>query len=232
MCILRAKILVFLLPKGHGRNSNEILPRRIFELMGSEVTQVSCGRCHTLAVVGRFGRVYTFGLNGSGQLGVGTQVKFTKFSMIELFICSYQVNKSAPVKLSGPWIEIDSKEITVRSECGALLPLVSEEPDAKTRTPQKSPEKDMASPSRRAKSPEGDERMLIDEVEDEEGEELDAVPEDLLIIEEPDEEHGKYMKRWIRGILSFSTLLQIQNSSKNRALSAHLIRLLDVNLSK
>lgn len=29
---------------GHGSNSNEILPRKIMELMGSTVTQVSCGR--------------------------------------------------------------------------------------------------------------------------------------------------------------------------------------------
>lgn len=29
---------------GHGSTSNEILPRKIMELMGSTVTQVSCGK--------------------------------------------------------------------------------------------------------------------------------------------------------------------------------------------
>jgi E3 ubiquitin-protein ligase HERC4 len=29
---------------GHGSMSNEFLPRKILELMGSTVTQVSCGR--------------------------------------------------------------------------------------------------------------------------------------------------------------------------------------------
>ena len=29
---------------GHGSKSNEILPRKIMELMGSEVTQVTAGR--------------------------------------------------------------------------------------------------------------------------------------------------------------------------------------------
>lgn len=37
--------------------------------MGSTITQVSCGRRHTLAFVPSRGRVYGFGLGGSGQLG-------------------------------------------------------------------------------------------------------------------------------------------------------------------
>lgn len=37
--------------------------------MGSEVTQIACGRQHTLALVRRSGRVYSWGLGGSGQLG-------------------------------------------------------------------------------------------------------------------------------------------------------------------
>lgn len=39
------------------------------ELMGSTITQISCGRRHTLAFVPSRGRVYSFGLGGSGQLG-------------------------------------------------------------------------------------------------------------------------------------------------------------------
>lgn len=74
---------------GHGTYSNEIVPRKIMELMGSTVTQISCGRCvsmrlywivhnlnsltifrkHTLALVPSKGHVYSFGLGSVGQLG-------------------------------------------------------------------------------------------------------------------------------------------------------------------
>ncbi|KAJ1524442.1 hypothetical protein ONE63_010939 [Megalurothrips usitatus] len=54
---------------GHGSLSNECLPRKVTELMGSTVTQVACGRRHTLALVPSRGRVYAFGLGGAGQLG-------------------------------------------------------------------------------------------------------------------------------------------------------------------
>lgn len=54
---------------GHGSHSNECLPRKVTELMGSTVTQVACGRRHTLALVPSRGRVYAFGLGGAGQLG-------------------------------------------------------------------------------------------------------------------------------------------------------------------
>ncbi|XP_043466153.1 probable E3 ubiquitin-protein ligase HERC4 isoform X1 [Leptopilina heterotoma] len=55
---------------GHGSYSNEILPRQVAELMGSVVTQVTCGRKHTLAFVPRGGRAYAWGLGGAGQLGI------------------------------------------------------------------------------------------------------------------------------------------------------------------
>lgn len=54
---------------GHGNNANEILPRQIMELMGSTVTQISCGKRHTLALVPSRGRIYAWGLGGAGQLG-------------------------------------------------------------------------------------------------------------------------------------------------------------------
>ncbi|XP_021936482.1 probable E3 ubiquitin-protein ligase HERC4 isoform X2 [Zootermopsis nevadensis] len=54
---------------GHGSTSCEFLPRKVLELMGSVVTQISCGRHHTLAFVPSRGRVYAFGLGGAGQLG-------------------------------------------------------------------------------------------------------------------------------------------------------------------
>ncbi|XP_017765568.1 PREDICTED: probable E3 ubiquitin-protein ligase HERC4 isoform X2 [Eufriesea mexicana] len=54
---------------GHGNNSNEILPRQIMELMGSTVTQIACGKGHTLALVSTRGKVYAWGSGGVGQLG-------------------------------------------------------------------------------------------------------------------------------------------------------------------
>ncbi|XP_076248934.1 HECT and RLD domain containing E3 ubiquitin ligase 4 isoform X2 [Calliopsis andreniformis] len=54
---------------GHGSNTNEILPRQVMELMGSTVTQISCGKRHTLALVPSRGRIYAWGLGGAGQLG-------------------------------------------------------------------------------------------------------------------------------------------------------------------
>lgn len=57
---------------GHSVFNKEIFPRKVMELMGSTVTQIACGRHHTLAYVPSRGRVYSFGLGGSGQLGVKT----------------------------------------------------------------------------------------------------------------------------------------------------------------
>ncbi|TKS68356.1 putative E3 ubiquitin-protein ligase HERC3 [Collichthys lucidus] len=56
---------------GHGSTNNELLPRRVLELMGTEVTQITCGRHHTLAFVPSSGVVYAFGCNSHGQLGTG-----------------------------------------------------------------------------------------------------------------------------------------------------------------
>ncbi|XP_078576873.1 putative E3 ubiquitin-protein ligase HERC4 isoform X2 [Branchiostoma floridae x Branchiostoma japonicum] len=54
---------------GHNSNNHEALPRKVFELMGLEVTQLACGRMHTMAYVESSGRIYSFGLGGNGQLG-------------------------------------------------------------------------------------------------------------------------------------------------------------------
>uniref|UniRef100_A0A3P8WZL0 HECT and RLD domain containing E3 ubiquitin protein ligase 3 n=1 Tax=Cynoglossus semilaevis TaxID=244447 RepID=A0A3P8WZL0_CYNSE len=56
---------------GHGSTNNELLPRRVLELMGTEVSQITCGRYHTLAYVPSSGVVYAFGCNNYGQLGTG-----------------------------------------------------------------------------------------------------------------------------------------------------------------
>ncbi|XP_070185594.1 probable E3 ubiquitin-protein ligase HERC4 isoform X2 [Littorina saxatilis] len=55
---------------GHGSSDDVIVPRQVMELTGSQVTQVACGRRHSLAHIAKSGRLYTFGLGGSGQLGI------------------------------------------------------------------------------------------------------------------------------------------------------------------
>ena len=55
---------------GHNSTSHEYLPRKVPDLMGSEVTQIACGRCHTLVYLSS-NRFYSFGLGGNGQLGSG-----------------------------------------------------------------------------------------------------------------------------------------------------------------
>ena len=72
---------------GHGSCSNEIVPRKVFELMGSKITQIACGRRHTLAFVPSRGKIYGFGLGGVGQLGIG---------MVG--------NHSTPQIVRGPWV--------------------------------------------------------------------------------------------------------------------------------
>lgn len=66
-------------------------PTKVVELMGSTVTQVACGRCHTLAVVQSSGRVYGFGLGTSGQLGTGSRE-----------------NATIPTPVSGQWVRRES----------------------------------------------------------------------------------------------------------------------------
>lgn len=70
---------------GHHSTNNELLPRKISELMGSEVSQVACGRyraqsterkhyffsfvrtrSHTIVFVPQTGHVYVFGLACAG----------------------------------------------------------------------------------------------------------------------------------------------------------------------
>lgn len=72
---------------GHGIFCNESGPRMIMELMGSTISQISCGRRHTLAFVPSRGRIYSFGLGGSGQLGNRVAKTF-----------------STPQVVLGPWV--------------------------------------------------------------------------------------------------------------------------------
>ncbi|KAH7722051.1 hect domain and RLD 4 [Aphelenchoides avenae] len=55
---------------GGGKRSEQQHPKVVSELLGTAISSIACGRCHTLALSN--GRVYAFGLNGSGQLGDGS----------------------------------------------------------------------------------------------------------------------------------------------------------------
>ncbi|XP_006835885.1 PREDICTED: probable E3 ubiquitin-protein ligase HERC4 isoform X3 [Chrysochloris asiatica] len=72
---------------GHNSTSHEINPRKVFELMGSIVTQIACGRQHTSAFVPSSGRIYSFGLGGNGQLGTGSTS-----------------NRKSPFTVKGNWL--------------------------------------------------------------------------------------------------------------------------------
>ncbi|XP_077925074.1 E3 ISG15--protein ligase HERC5 isoform X3 [Halichoerus grypus] len=56
---------------GHSSTQNELRPRLVTELAGNRVTQIACGRRHTLAYVSDLGKVFSFGSGKEGQLGNG-----------------------------------------------------------------------------------------------------------------------------------------------------------------
>jgi alpha-tubulin suppressor-like RCC1 family protein len=65
--------------------ARELRPKQVIELMGSKVIQIACGRQHTLALVKSSGRVYSWGLGGSGQLGLASTRNFNSPSAIASF---------------------------------------------------------------------------------------------------------------------------------------------------
>ncbi|XP_009892293.1 PREDICTED: probable E3 ubiquitin-protein ligase HERC4 isoform X1 [Charadrius vociferus] len=87
---------------GHNSTSHEINPRKVFELMGSVVTQITCGRQHTTAFVPSSGRIYSFGLGGNGQLGTGTTS-----------------NRKSPFTVKGNWLPYSTQcpKTTDSEEC-------------------------------------------------------------------------------------------------------------------
>ena len=81
---------------GHGQLGHEYLPRKVPDLMGSEVTQIACGRCHTLVYISSSKHLYSFGLGGNGQLGVGTTLNLNKTSPTQVAVQLANVtNKTA-----------------------------------------------------------------------------------------------------------------------------------------
>ncbi|XP_021567716.1 E3 ISG15--protein ligase HERC5 [Carlito syrichta] len=56
---------------GHNSTQNELIPRLVAEFVGNRVSQIACGRSHTLAYVSDLGKVFSFGSGKEGQLGNG-----------------------------------------------------------------------------------------------------------------------------------------------------------------
>lgn len=54
---------------GHNSTQNELRPCLVTELVGNRVTEIACGRRHTLAYVSDLGKVFSFGSGKEGQLG-------------------------------------------------------------------------------------------------------------------------------------------------------------------
>ncbi|NWW44945.1 HERC5 ligase, partial [Pedionomus torquatus] len=54
---------------GHSSTRNELTPRVVAELWGAKVSQIACGRQHTLVYVPSLDKVYSFGSGEKGQLG-------------------------------------------------------------------------------------------------------------------------------------------------------------------
>ncbi|CAD7081549.1 unnamed protein product [Hermetia illucens] len=95
---------------GHGIASNEILPRMVLELMGSTITQISCGSRHTLALVASRGRVYGFGLGCSGQLGA----RNTNNSFIPQVVLGPWVSPNGTSLLNGEESPRDVSTMSIR----------------------------------------------------------------------------------------------------------------------
>ncbi|XP_051738887.1 probable E3 ubiquitin-protein ligase HERC4 [Ctenopharyngodon idella] len=60
---------------GHNSFKDEHHPRVVAELWGSKVSQVTCGRRHTLVSVASSKLIYSFGCGMQGQLGNGEMIK-------------------------------------------------------------------------------------------------------------------------------------------------------------
>ncbi|XP_047486162.1 probable E3 ubiquitin-protein ligase HERC4 isoform X1 [Penaeus chinensis] len=72
---------------GHGNCDDLSVPRTVLDLCGSKVSQVACGRCHTLVYIPSQGQLYAFGQGMSGQLGIKTPQ-----------------NRNLPQVVVGPWL--------------------------------------------------------------------------------------------------------------------------------
>ena len=74
---------------GHGDCSDVFLPQPIKDISGLEIVEVACGDTHTVAISAE-GRLYSFGRNQNGQLGLGTSHDALSPSLIEALKVNWQ----------------------------------------------------------------------------------------------------------------------------------------------
>nr|XP_055062420.1 probable E3 ubiquitin-protein ligase HERC4 [Misgurnus anguillicaudatus] len=74
---------------GHNSFKDEHLPRVVAELWASKVSQVTCGRHHTLVLVASSQLIYSFGCGTQGELGNGQMINQSVPSPVHLTTDSY-----------------------------------------------------------------------------------------------------------------------------------------------
>uniref|UniRef100_A0A9J7XP35 HECT and RLD domain containing E3 ubiquitin protein ligase 4 n=1 Tax=Cyprinus carpio carpio TaxID=630221 RepID=A0A9J7XP35_CYPCA len=84
---------------GHNTTNHEVNPRKVFELMGNVVTQIACGRQHTLAFIPSSGKIDSFGLGGNGQLG--TRSTYNRMSPAPVKGCWRAHTDPVPMDVGG-----------------------------------------------------------------------------------------------------------------------------------
>uniref|UniRef100_A0A8C1R4J0 HECT and RLD domain containing E3 ubiquitin protein ligase 4 n=1 Tax=Cyprinus carpio TaxID=7962 RepID=A0A8C1R4J0_CYPCA len=84
---------------GHNTTNHEVNPRKVFELMGNVVTQIACGRQHTLAFIPSSGKIDSFGLGGNGQLG--TRSTYNRMSPAPVKGCWRAYTDPVPMDVGG-----------------------------------------------------------------------------------------------------------------------------------
>ncbi|XP_036407758.1 probable E3 ubiquitin-protein ligase HERC3 [Megalops cyprinoides] len=96
---------------GHNSNRNELRPRLVAELWGSRVTQLACGRHHTLAYVSSSNTIYSFGCGEQRQLGNGQTSNQNVPLPVQLSPDEELINKWISECDSRPWKSL-KREIT------------------------------------------------------------------------------------------------------------------------
>jgi len=105
---------------GHGSNNTENQPKKILELMGTRVTQVSAGDRHTLALVPARNKLYAFGVAGSGQLGRGPDI--TQNANVPQIVAGDVIGRISLISAGGnsSWLSVGPKEYSQLDTLPAL----------------------------------------------------------------------------------------------------------------
>ncbi|CAF4157074.1 unnamed protein product [Rotaria sp. Silwood2] len=85
---------------GHNSTNDELLPRKVSELMGSEVTEIACGRSHTIIFLPNTGQVSVFGLACAGTQDTKLTSYITIPQKLPIQFLSYKTMKQLQRQLS------------------------------------------------------------------------------------------------------------------------------------